>query len=79
MKEIRVLGHTTVTVSTVIKVRDDTNLSEKDIINRAKKQFTGVQAYFGNGGNDKLIGVSGGSDTIAADEEVIFDDYYVES
>lgn len=76
MKEIRVLGHTTVTVSTVIKVRDGTELTEKQILARAKKKFEGINAYCGNGGDDKLIGVSGDGDTIAADEEIEFDDYY---
>lgn len=75
MKEIRVFGHTTVTVSTVIKVRDGTELSEKEIFRRAKKKFGGIKAYLGNGGDDKLIGVDEDGETIAADEPVVFDDY----
>lgn len=75
MKEIRVFGHTTVTVSTVIKVRDNTKLTEKEIYARAKKKFSGIRAYLGNGGDDKLIGVEGGDNTIAADEGVVFDDF----
>lgn len=77
MKEIRVFGHATVTVSTVIKVRDDTELSEKDILTRAKKKFSGIQSFYGNGGDDKLIGVTGADDTIAANEEVVFDDFFL--
>ena len=77
MKEIRVFGHATVSVSTVIKVRDGTELSENEILARAKKKFGGIHAYFGNGGDDKLIGVDGDCDTIAVDEEVIFDDYFI--
>ncbi len=79
MKEIRVFGHATVTVSTVIKVRDDTELTEDQIFARAKKSFSGINAYHGNGGDDKLIGVSGSGDTIAADDEVVFDDFFTHS
>lgn len=67
----------TVTVSTVIKVRDNTELTEKEIIARAKKKFGGISSFCGNGGDDKLIGVRGPDDTIAADEEVVFDDYFI--
>lgn len=74
MKKIRVFGHATVTVSTVIEVRDDTDLTEKEIFTRAKKKFGGIHSYLGNGGDDKLIGVEGSCDTIAADEPVVFDD-----
>lgn len=76
MKEIRVFGHATVTVSTVIKIRDNTELTEPEIFAKAKKKFSGIQAFYGNGGDDKVIGVTGSEDTIAADEEVIFDDYF---
>ena len=75
MKKIRVFGHTTVTVSTVITVRDGTELSEKEIRRRAKQKFGGIHAYLGNGGDDKLIGVEDENETIAADEAVVFDDY----
>lgn len=78
MKKIRVFGHATVTVSTVIEVRDDTVLTEKEIFNRAKKKFGGIRSYLGNGGDDKLVGVEWGCDTIAADEPVEFDDYMIE-
>lgn len=44
MKKIRVFGHTTVTVSTVITVRDGTELSEKEIRRRAKQKFGGIHA-----------------------------------
>jgi hypothetical protein len=77
MKEIQVYGHTTVTVSTVIKVRDNTELTESEIISRARRKFGGVHSFCGNGGFDKLVGVSGENDTIAADEEVVFDDFFV--
>ena len=77
MKEIQVFGHVTATVSTIIKVRDNTELTEKQILARAKKKFSGIQAFYGNGGSDKLVGVTGAEDTIAIDEEVEFDDFFI--
>lgn len=77
MKEIQVFGHTTVTISTIIKVRDDTKLTEKEILARAKKKFGGIHSYYGNGSDDKLIGVAGDGDTIMADEDIEFDDYFI--
>lgn len=74
MKKYRVFGHTTVTVSTVIKVPDDEELTEEEIYEQAAAEFSGIGAFAGNGGVDKLIGVHGGADTIAADEPVEFDD-----
>lgn len=78
MKKIRVFGHATVTVSTLITVRDGTELSEKEIYRRAKRKFGGIHAFLGNGGDDKLIGVEEENETIAADEPVVFDDYMKE-
>lgn len=78
MREIRVLGHVEVTVSTVIKVKDDVTLTEDEIYKRAQKAFSGISSYFGNGGDDKLIGVSCDKDTIFCDEKVEFDDYMEE-
>ncbi|WP_298028749.1 hypothetical protein [uncultured Dysosmobacter sp.] len=75
MKQITVFGHATVTVSVVINVRDGTELSEKEILSRARKKFGGIHSFYGNGGDDKLIGVSGDGETISADEEVVFDDF----
>ena len=69
MQKITVTGHTTVVVSTVI---------EEKIFKKAHKAFRGISAFFGNGGSDKLIGVQGSNDTIAADEEVVFDDFIPE-
>lgn len=72
MKKVRVFGHTEVTVSVVISVADDA--TELDIYEAAKKQFTGVHSFSGCGGTDKLIGVHGQNESIAADEAVVFDD-----
>lgn len=74
MKKYRVFGHTTVAVSTVIKVPDDEELTEEEIYERASDTFGGISPFAGNGGFDKVIGVSG-SDSISADEEVEFDNF----
>lgn len=78
MKEVRVFGHVEVTVSTVIKVKDGVSLTEDEIYKRAQKAFSGISSYYGNGGDDKLIGVSGDKDAIFCDEKVEFDDYMEE-
>ena len=75
MKRLRVFGHATVTVSTVIEVKDDESLTEEEIYDRARENFGGIMSFVGNGGTDKLIGVSEYEETIAADEEPEFDDY----
>lgn len=74
MRKITVLGHTQVTVSTVITVPDGPLPPEEELYKKAQKAFKGVHAYMGNGGSDKLIGVEGKDETIAADEKVVFDD-----
>ena len=75
MKRLRVFGHATVTVSTVIEVKDDENLTEEEIYDRARANFGGIMSFVGNGGTDKLIGVDEYEETIAADDEPEFDDY----
>ena len=70
MKKLRVFGHTEVTVSVAIEVDDDDELDEDEIYARAEEG-----CFAGNGGTDKLIGVYGWNETIAADNEVVFDDY----
>lgn len=76
MKRIRVFGKAEITVSVVIEAED--NISEAEIYNSAVKEFGGIHSYVGNGGMDKLIGVSGSAETIAADEFPTFDDYMEE-
>lgn len=75
MREIRVFGHAQVTVSVVIRVRDDAELTEKEIFQRARRKFGGIHIYLGNGGDDKLIGVENRNETISAYENPKFDDY----
>ena len=79
-KRFRVSGHATVTVTTVVEidVDDDEELAESDIYDAAWNEFGGIQSYAGNGGIDKIIGVSGWDDTIDADDEVEFDDFWEE-
>jgi len=45
MKEITVFGTATVTVSTIIRVSDDANLSEEEIYARAEQEFRGIIPY----------------------------------
>ena len=75
MKKLRVFGHTEVTVSVLIEVGDDEELTEEEIYDRARENFGGIMAFAGNGGTDKLIGVSDHDETISAAEEPEFDDY----
>ena len=75
MREIRVFGHAQVTVSVVIRVRGDAELTEKEIFQRARRKLGGIHSYLGNGGDDKLIGVENRNETISADENPKFDDY----
>lgn len=78
MKKLRVFGYATVTVSVLIEVGDDEELTEEEIYDRARENFGGIMSFVGNGGTDKLIGVSEYEETIAADEEPEFDDYMKE-
>ena len=77
-KRYRVMGHAEVLVTTVVEVDDDEELDEDGIIDRAHEMFTGIGAYCGNGGTDKLIGVDGEDDTISCPEYVEFDDCMLE-
>lgn len=78
-KTFRVFGHTDVTVSTLVTVDvdedDDTEEIEQKVYDRAAEEFSGIQSYAGNGGLDKLIGVDHDHDSIAADEDVEWDDF----
>lgn len=65
-----VLGKTQVTVSVEVEANDPA-----DAMKKAKDKFKGVNPYYGNGGPNKLIGVEGPGETIAADYPVIFYDY----
>ena len=59
----------------VMTFQDAKELTEEEIYDRARENFGGIMAFAGNGGTDKLIGVSDYDETISADEEPEFDDY----
>lgn len=65
----RVFGHTSVTV--VVEAEAD---SEDEAYEIALDQRTNLDSYCGNGGTDKLIGVCGDDESVAADEEITYDD-----
>ena len=65
----RVYGRTTVTVT--VEVSAD---NEKDALEVAFDQLTNLTAFSGNGGMDKLVGVYGDDESVAADEEIVYDD-----
>lgn len=69
MNRYRVYGHTSVTV--VIEVNAE---SEADAYEEALNQLNCLKSYVGNGGTDKLIGVSGEDESVGADEEIEYDD-----
>lgn len=68
-KKYRVFGNTNVTVSIIVEAD-----SAEDAIEKAPDNFGGICSYAGNGGVDKLIGVSRGVESIEADGDVKFDD-----
>ncbi|MDD3231445.1 MAG: hypothetical protein PHE09_19870 [Oscillospiraceae bacterium] len=69
MNKYRVYGHTTVTVT--IEVTADT---EAEAYETALNDLNSLNAYCGNGGTDKLIGVDGDEQSVNADEEIEYDD-----
>lgn len=64
----RVYGYTTVTV--VVEVEAD---SEQEAYEVALDQRNTLNAYVGNGGMDKLIGVDGDEESVSADDEIKYD------
>lgn len=63
-----VTGTATVTVCIEVDVDD-----KEDAIDVAYEEFGGIHSFCGNGGMDKLIGVSGTHESIEIDGEVEFD------
>ena len=78
MKKIRVYGNASITVSCVVYLKDNEELDEDVIYDLANERFSGIEAYVGNGGYDKLIGVEGDEETISDDGYLDWDDYEVE-
>lgn len=62
MKKFKVYGQYTITVMKEVWAND-----EDEAINKTDNKFGGVIEYVGNGGYDKLIGVSEHDESIAAD------------
>ncbi len=72
MKRYKVTGHANVTITTIVEVEDDEELTEDEICDIAYTEFGGIGNYAGFGDCDHLIGVSGDEDTIHADGEIEF-------
>lgn len=62
MKKFKVYGQYTITVMKEVWANN-----EGDAIQKADDKFGGVMEYVGNGGYDKLVGVSESDESIAAD------------
>ena len=69
MKKYRVCGTTTVTVYKEVWANN-----EDDALQRAETELSSLTEYCGNGGYDKLIGVDGDDESVAADGMIIYDD-----
>ena len=65
----RVYGHTTVVVTTEVNAE-----SPEEALEKAGEKLDSLIPYGGNGGTDKLIGLDGDCDTVAADESIEWDD-----
>lgn len=80
-KPYRVFGDAVVTVSCVVMLDEKVTAGMTDselraeLCKRAPKQFGGIHAYLGNGGDMKIIGVEKQHETIAADNPVEWADY----
>ena len=85
-KKFLVEGEATISVSKVVEISYDENdeefVDEDGTVNEdairdaaidmAHDKFKGLKQYVGNGGYDKLIGVQGTGESVAADCEVEF-------
>ena len=64
----RVYGQTKVTVTIDVNAN-----SEEDAYTNASDQLYVLDAYVGNGGEDKLVGVYGEGRTVSSEEEIAYD------
>ena len=62
MKKFKVYGTYTITIAKEVWARD-----EDEAVDKAQDNWGGVHEYVGNGGYDKLIGVYGDDESVAAD------------
>lgn len=72
MKKYSVRGTTVVTV-----IKEVWAASEEEAYDKAWRELTGLTAFCGNGGTDKLIGVYGSDESVAADDNIEYDDIEV--
>lgn len=69
MKKYRVYGTTTVSV-----VKEVWAANEEDAYERAERELNSLTEYCGNGGYDKLVGVDGHDESVAANDTIYYDD-----
>lgn len=69
MKKYRVYGNTVVSVFKEVWAN-----SEDEAIDRANEELHYLTEYCGNGGYDKLVGVDGSDESVAADDTIEWDD-----
>jgi hypothetical protein len=65
MKQYKVTGSTYCIVTVIVEAEN-----EDDAIEIADEKFSGITSFCGNGGVDKLIGVSGDDESIYCDGEM---------
>lgn len=73
MKKYRVYGTYTITITKEVWAND-----EDEAIVKADENFGGIIEYCGNGGYDKLVGVSEDDESVAADGEPEWGNYIEE-
>ena len=69
MKKFKVMGTTVVTVCKEVWAN-----SESEAYDKASSELSSLTEYCGNGGTDKLIGVEGDDESVAADGYIEYDD-----
>ena len=69
MKKYRVFGTTVVEV-----VKEVWANNEEEAYRKASQQLYNLTEYCGNGGYDKLVGVDGSDESVAANESIEYDD-----
>lgn len=72
MKKFRVYGNTVVTV-----IKEVWANNEQEAYDKAFEQLSNLTGYVGNGGWDKLVGVSNDDESVSADNEIEYDDIEV--
>lgn len=69
MKKYSVRGTTVVTV-----IKEVWASNEDEAYDKAWRELTSLTVFCGNGGTDKLIGVYGSDESVAADDNIEYDD-----